>query len=101
MFKILFNIIINLMATIVQLVAWVPNRIISATLPDVNDKVTQVTNGISNLFSGFEWGLSLIPPLALNVLVFVVIVEIAKHTIQISTHALIVVWNLFQKIKFW
>ena len=101
MFKVLFNIIINLMATIIQIISTPLNLAITSALPSLSDKISTVTSGISNLFSGFSWGLSLLPPGVLGVLLFVVSVEIAKHTIFVSTHALIKVWNLFQKVKFW
>lgn len=42
MFKTLFNIIINLLATVVQIVMYPLNAIISSTLPDISDKLTEV-----------------------------------------------------------
>lgn len=101
MFKILFDIIINLLATLIQIVLTPINLVITNTLPDLSDKILQVTNGIPNLFSGLYWALGFLPPGVLPVLLFILAVEIAKHTIFISTHTLIKVWNLFQKLKFW
>ena len=101
MFKILFNIIINLMATIIQIVTLPLNLAVTSALPDLSSKVLEVTNGIPTLFGGFSWALGLLPPGVLTVLLFIVSVEIAKHTIFISTRTLIKVWNILQKIKFW
>lgn len=101
MFKILFNIIINLMATVIQIVTYPLNLAITSVMPNLSDKITQVTSGIPTLFSGFGWSLGLLPPGVLPVLLFIVAVEIAKHSIVISTHTLMRVWNLLQKIKFW
>lgn len=101
MFKILFNGIINLLATVIQIIVWPVNQIIVNLLPDLSDKLSEVSSGINTLFNGMGWALGLLPPGVLGVLTFILSVEIAKHTIYLSTHTLIKVWNVFQKIKFW
>lgn len=101
MFKALFNIIINLLATVIQLICWPVNQLITATLPNFSDKITQVTTTLNTIFNSITWGLGLLPPIVVETLLFIVTIEIAKHTIYISTHTLIKVWNVLQKIKFW
>lgn len=101
MFKFLFNIMFNLLATIVQVVCLPLNYAITNALPDLSSKITEITNGLSNIFNSITWGLGLLPDLVVETLLFIVSVEIAKHTIYVSTHTLIKVWNLVQKIKFW
>lgn len=101
MFKLIFNGIINLLATVIQIIVWPINTIIVNTLPDLTAKISLVSNGINSLFNGIGWALGLLPPTILGTLVFIISVEIAKHTIYLSTHTLIKVWNVLQKIKFW
>lgn len=101
MIKAILTVLINLMGTVVQVVTLPLNAIITATLPDLSDKITEATNNIPNIFSGMSWPLSFIPPYILTVLIFIVTCEIAKHTIKVSSHAIIKVWHVFQKIKFW
>lgn len=101
MFKAFFNIIINMLASIIQIVCWGPNQLIAATLPDLSAKITFVTENIGSLFNAISWGLGLLPTAVVEVLLFIVLVEIAMHTIFKSTHGLIKVWNVLQKIKFW
>lgn len=101
MFKALFNIIINLLATVIQIICWPVNQLIVATLPNISDKITSVTTTLNNIFSSITWGLGLLPPIVVETLLFILTIEIAKHTIYISTHTLIKVWNVLQKIKFW
>lgn len=101
MFKILFKIIINLMATIVQLVALPINLVITNAMPDISNKIVSVSTTINGLFSTMSWAFGLIPDVLVETLLFIITIEIAKHTIYIGTHALIKVWNLFQKVKFW
>lgn len=101
MFKALFNIIINMLASVIQVICWPINAIISSALPDLTDKISVVTNSLGTMFDGIGWALGLVPPFIIEVLLFIIAVEIAKHTIFTSTHMLIKVWNVFQKIKFW
>lgn len=101
MFKAFFNIIINMMASIIQIVCWPINLLITKTLPDLSAKITFVTDNIGSLFNSISWGLGLLPTAVVEVLLFIVLVEIAMHTIYKSTHGLLKVWNLLQKIKFW
>lgn len=101
MFKILFNIIIDLLATLIQLVLFPLNLTITNLLPDLSTKILNVVNNLSHLFDSMTWALELIPSQVIEVLIFILGVEIAKHTIHFSTHALLKIWNLFQKLKFW
>lgn len=101
MFKALFNIIINLLATVIQIAVLPINAIITSALPDLSSKITEVTNTLNSAFTSISWALSLVPPQIINTLLFILTIEIAKHTIYVSTHTLIKVWNLFQKLKFW
>lgn len=101
MFKALFNIIINLVATVVQLITFPLNAIIVQALPDFSNKITEVTETLSSVFSSMFWAIGLLPTPIIITLLFILSVEIAKHTIYISTHTLIKVWAIIQKIKFW
>lgn len=101
MFKALFNIILNMLGTLVQLVTYPINAVITSTLPDLSSKITEVTGTLSTVFDAITWGLGLLPGSIITTLLFILTVEIAKHTIKISTHTLIKVWNLIQKVKFW
>ena len=101
MFKALFNIIIDLLATVIQIVVWPINTVISNTLPDLSDKILSVTNTLNSVFDSITWGLGILPNILVETLLFILLIEIAKHTIFVSTHTLIKVWNILQKIKFW
>lgn len=101
MFKALFNIIIGLLSTLVQVVCLPINSVMKATMPDLSNNITFVTNNIPKYFSGVGYALSWLPNTIVAILVFIVAVEIAKYTIYMSVHGVIKVWNLFQKLKFW
>lgn len=101
MFKALFNIIINMIASVIQIIVWPVNQIIVNNMPDLSDKILVVTNTLNTVFDAITWGLGLLPSFLVETLLFIVTIEIAKHTIFLSTHVLVQVWNVFQKIKFW
>lgn len=101
MFKVLFDIIIDLLATIIQIVVFPLNLAISTALPSFSSQLTSVTLAIGDIMTALSWPLSILPPSTIAILLFIVGCEIAKHTIYISTHTLIKVWVLVQKLKFW
>lgn len=101
MFKLIIELLINLIATVVQLIMTPFNLLITTALPDVSSKITQVANGIPGIINYLNYGLGLIPPGVSTVILFILTCEIAKHTIFTSTHVLLKVWNILQKIKFW
>lgn len=101
MIQAIFRFLLNAIGTVVQLICAIPNRIISTTMPILDLQIGQVSDTLSNVFDCIGWALGLVPDSIIATLIFIITIEIAKHTIFTSTHALIKVWNLFQKIKFW
>ena len=101
MFKLLFNGITSILANLLSVICWPINQLIEVALPDFSDKITFITDNLSGVFSGLTWAISILPPVVITTLIFILTLEVAKHTIFTSTHALIKVWNLIQKIKFW
>lgn len=45
MFKLIINLVINLLASAVQLIMTPINALITATLPSISSQILQVTNG--------------------------------------------------------
>lgn len=97
----LFNFILGLLSTVIQIVVSPLNLLISNALPDLAQGLTAVGNGFSTFFTLFDWVLSLIPPPLLWVFAFCFTIRVLVVSLSISTHALIKVWNVLQKIKFW
>lgn len=101
MIQAIFRFLMNLLATLLQIIVWPINAIIEATLPDLSGKIQSVTEVFGTVFNTITWATGLIPDSIIVTVVFILTVEIAKHTIFTSTHTLIKVWNVLQKIKFW
>ena len=101
MFKFLFNVIINMLATVIQIICLPINAIITNAMPDLSSQITNVSNTIGSVFNSLNWAIGLVPSIIIETLLFIITIEIAKHSIFLSTHTLIKVWNVLQKIKFW
>lgn len=101
MFATLFNLIINLLATLIQLICTPVNAIVAAALPNVSNWLITASNGLVNIVNSMTWAVGLVPPAIKEVIAFILVVEIAKHTIFMSTHVLTKVWVVMDKIKFW
>lgn len=101
MFKALFKIMINLSATIIQVIVLPINVALTSALPDVSAKIEEIVEVFNIIFNSMGWAIGLLPGSIIATLLFIVTCEIAKHTVFVSTHNLIKVWNVLQKIKFW
>lgn len=96
-----FNFLLGLVATVIQLLVAPINALIVSGLPDLAGALSAVGQGVSTLFSIFNWALDLIPPVLLWTFAFCYGIRLAVTTISISTHTLVKVWNILQKVKFW
>lgn len=101
MFKALFNIILNLVATLVQLICLPLNTLISGVMPNLADKITSVSTTFTTAFNQMHWALGLIPTPVYTTLLFIIGVEAAKYSVDISARAIARMWGIIQKIKFW
>lgn len=101
MFQNLFKLIINLIATLIQLILLPFNIAISEAFPTISDNVLTITSTLSGILKNVQWALSLVPIPVLQALTLIVGFEIAKHSIYVFSHMLIKVWEVIQKIKFW
>ncbi len=101
MFQLLFKLILNLLATLLQTLLIIPNAIISNALPDVSSKIIEVTQTITSMVGNITWALGIIPAPVIAALLFIITLEISKHSIYVLTHMFLKVWEVIQKIKFW
>lgn len=101
MIQAIFQFLMNLLATVIQIIVWPINTVITATLPNLSDKIQSVADVFATVFNTITWATGLIPDSIIATVIFILTVEIAKHTIFTSTHTLLKVWNVLQKIKFW
>ena len=97
----IFDFLMNMLSTVIQLVAYIPNQIIINLLPSLTTKIEELTTNINTIFDSITWSLSVVPPVVIITLLFILKIEISRHMIYISTHVFVKVWELIKKIKFW
>ena len=101
MVQLFLNIFLTLISTVVQVVTYPINILLNELFPSFTNTIASVTSTLNTVFNAITWALGLVPSAIIDVLLFIIVVEIAKHTVFLSTHILLRLWNIFQKVKFW
>ncbi len=97
----LFNFILEIVMTIVQLICLPLNALFEGVFPDFADKVSSIQDALEIAFSGLSWAISIIPPMVRETLLFIFTIELSMLVIMRSTHLTAKVWSILQKLKFW
>lgn len=97
----LFNFMLGLIATVIQIIVSPINALITSSLPNIATGLSTVSTGFSTLFSILPWALSIVPTALLWTFAFCYGLRLVVATLSISTHTLVKVWGVLQKIKFW
>lgn len=97
----LFTFIINILISLVKVICVPLNALITTLMPNVSEKVVELSNSISELFVGLSWGLGAIPNTLLVTLLFILSIEVARFTIYVSYISISWVFRLIKNIKFW
>lgn len=97
----IFNVIINLLGSLVQLICFPINMIIVNLMPDLSSNIVEINNNLGTLFDSISWGLGLIPDIVKGTLILIISIEIVRFNIYISTKGILAVINIIKKLKFW
>lgn len=97
----LFTFIINILISLVKVICVPLNLLLTTLMPNISDKVLELTNNINELFVGVFWGLGAVPNTLLVTLLFILSIEVSRFTIYVSTLSIQWVFRLVKNIKFW
>lgn len=97
----LFNLILTLMGTILQIILVPLNALFSGIFPDLATWISQVVSGFGQIFSGLGFAIGLIPPIIRSTLLIILTAEISLAVILRSAKLTSKLWALIQKIKVW
>lgn len=97
----LFTFIINILISLVKVICVPLNLLFTTLMPNVSDKVIELTNQINDLFVGVFWGLGALPNTLIVTLLFILSIEVSRFTIYVSTLSIQWVFRLVKNIKFW
>lgn len=96
-----FQLLITIIGSLLQLLLWPLNAGLTAIFPDFSQSLIDIAQGFQYAIQAATWALDIIPyPLRLT-LVFIFSATLTLTTWKISNKALVKMWNLMQKIKFW
>lgn len=97
----LFNFILTIVMSIIQLICLPLNALFSGIFPDFSDKLTMIDEALTVAYSSLSWAVSIIPPMVRSVMLFIFTIELSMLVIMKSTHMTSKVWKILQKLKFW
>lgn len=99
--SVLFTLILNLVATVLQVILLPLNALFNGLFPDFSSQTQSVIQGFSDMMKNLGWVLSVIPQPVKSALLFIFTIEISLFVIMKSTRLTSKLWKLLQKIKFW
>lgn len=97
----LFNLVLTLLGTIVQVLMLPINALFEGIFPDFTEQINQVVSGFSSAMSQIGWVISIIPPVIQSTLLFILAIEIALIVVLKSTKLTSKLWKIIQKVKVW
>lgn len=97
----LFNLILTLLGTIIQVLLLPLNLLFEGVFPDLTTSINDIVSGFATALSGLGWAMSIIPSAIKTTLLLIFTIEIALVVIMRSTKMTAKLWKIIQKIKVW
>lgn len=102
MAKAIFNVIFKILKTILNIVLLPINTLIVGVFPDFSNMISKFNNVVSTYIgNGLSYFAYMLPSTARNLIVVYLTFLISYYTISYSVHAIIKLFKIIQKIKFW
>ena len=102
MIKVLFNGLLNLLASVMNFVLTPINLLFANLFPDMTSAIATFNNFVSSyLGSGLAYFFSMFPPIFRNLLVLWFTFVVAYYGIIYTYIGFVKLWSVIQKIKFW
>ena len=103
MFKLLFNGILNVVKSLLGLILAPVNALVEGLFPSsLTSAISNFNTLINNyVVGGVSWFGNLLPPIFKGLVVMALTFIIGYYTVVWSYTAIIKIYNVIQKIKFW
>ena len=102
MAKAIFNVLFGIIKTILNLLLAPINLLVVNLFPDFSNLISNFNNTVSTYIgSGIGYFSSLLPPTTKSILLIYLTFLISYYTITYSAHAIIKIFKIIQRIKFW
>jgi len=100
--QLLFNFLLSLVVTIVQVVTYPINTLITASFPDLASQMSAMASTLHDMLAFLPWAFhSLFPPAVHTLLIFILVAELALIYVFQSSFYVAKIWKIVQRIKFW
>lgn len=100
--KALLNGILNVITSLLNIFLLPINALIENIFPDMSSAISTFNNFINNYVGGtLSYFFSILPPIFRGLLVLWYTFVIAYYSVYYSYLAIIKIWSIIQKIKFW
>lgn len=102
MAKALFNVLFSVIKTILNIGLAPINLLVVNLFPDFSNLISTFNNGVQTYIgSAIGYFSSMLPPNTRNILLLYLTFLISYYTIVYSAHAIIKIFKIIQRIKFW
>lgn len=102
MAKAIFNVLFKVIKSILNIGLAPINLLVVNLFPDFSNLISNFNNFVSTYIgSGIGYFSSVLPPISKNIILLYLTFLISYYTITYSAHAIIKIFKIIQRIKFW
>lgn len=102
MIKAIINGLMSLVTSILDIVLLPVNALIENIFPDMSNAINTFSNFVSTYIGGsIGYFASILPPISRSIIILWFTFLISYYGVVWSYTAIIKIWNVIQKIKFW
>lgn len=102
MAKAIFNVFFKIIQTVLNIVLLPVNALVVNLVPDFSAMISTFNNNVANYIgNGLGYFAYLLPPTTRNLISIYLLFLTAYYTITISAHAIIKIFAIIKRIKFW
>lgn len=98
----IFNVFFKIISSIVSLVLYPVNQLISGIFPDFSNMISTFNYVLDNyLGDGLAYFFNILPPTCRGIVLLYLGLLVSYYTVSISLHAILKVYTVIKNIKFW
>ena len=102
MAKAIFNVLFSVIKTVLNILLAPINLLVVNLFPDFSSLISNFNSFVSTYIgSGIGYFSSILPPISKNIILLYLTFLISYYTITYSAHAIIKIFKIIQRIKFW
>jgi hypothetical protein len=102
MAKAIFNVLFKVIKSVLNILLAPVNLLVVNLFPDFSNMISAFNNGVQTIIgTGLGFFSHLFPPTTRSLIILYLTFLISYYTISYSAHAIIKIFKIIQRIKFW